>query len=83
MPGLAAAKHAEHEQRRRELTEAWQLRRSLMRDARGRANGKADENRVPGIPAKRVRPMSRWELYHWHRQNGTMELFFAMFGPKG
>jgi hypothetical protein len=79
-PGLAAAKHAEQQQRRRELADAWRWRRQMLQDRRDAAKAKAGENRIaPTRRSMRGRPMTRWELYYWHRQNGTLELFYAMF----
>jgi hypothetical protein len=33
------------------------------------------------VPRRRSGPMSRFELFCWHRANGTLGIFFAMFRP--
>jgi hypothetical protein len=40
----------------------------------------AAENETMKATPRPPGPMSRYELYCWHRANGTLALFFAMFG---
>jgi hypothetical protein len=78
-PGLAAAKHAQRQQQRAAAIEAlrdhWRFLRALAgEDERPDANEAPQVCRVGGGG-----PMSRYELYLWHRTAGTLWKFFAMF----
>ena len=76
-PGPVAARHAGRAECRRSLTEEWLMRRHLARDRRQIA---PDENQIiPTHPGRRG-PMSCHELYQWHMANGTLYVFFQMFG---
>jgi hypothetical protein len=77
--GLAAAKQAQREQRREEVAFERQRRR-LMR-ARARQDRRPDENTMQKGHGQAQRPMSRWELYYWFREQGQLELFYALY-PK-
>jgi hypothetical protein len=58
-------------------------RRSRPTSAAGPAPLRSRATRVEenAIVALRLsRRLSRYELYCWHRANGTLAIFFAMFG---
>lgn len=56
------------------------IRRHVAQFRREAARAKPDENRIASAtPLKRARPMTKWELYHWHRQCGTLEVFHALY----
>jgi hypothetical protein len=40
-----------------------------------------DGNEMMKLVPRRRGPLSRYELYCWHRANGTLALFFQMFRP--
>ena len=77
IPGLAAVKHAERLARRQALTEAWLERREMTRLATGKPAATMPAR--PAVRSERSGPMSRGELYRWHKAMGTLEMFFAMF----
>jgi hypothetical protein len=77
VPGLAAVKHAERVARRQTLTEAWLARRDLTRFLAAKPAENAPAR--PAVRSERSGPMSRGELYQWHKAMGTLEVFFAMF----
>jgi hypothetical protein len=44
-----------------------------------RSQPQPDENEMMKLVPRRTRLMSRYELYCWHRANGTLPIFFGMF----
>jgi hypothetical protein len=77
--GLAAAKQARRHRQREEIAYAKQLRR--LAKARARQAHHPDENMMPQGFRQESRPMTRWELYYWFRQQGRLELFYTLY-PK-
>ncbi len=56
------------------------IRRHVAQFRRDAARAKPDENRMAAArPLKRATPMTRWELYHWHRQCGTLDVFYMLY----
>jgi len=77
--GLAAAKQAQRDRQREEVAYARKLRR--LAKARAREAHRPDENTMPKGFRHESRPMTRWELYYWFRQQGRLEFFYALY-PK-
>ncbi len=75
-----AARRAVLAARRRQLAEERMIRRHVAQFRRDAARAKPDENRMAAArPLKRATPMTRWELYHWHRQCGTLDVFYMLY----
>jgi hypothetical protein len=80
--GLAAFKaqqaRRERQRIRRELAAAKRQRRRLYWEGVS-AHNRRDENQ-PGRPMRlRAGPLSRAELYEWHKAMGTLQVYFSMF----
>jgi hypothetical protein len=81
--GLAAAKHAHRIEKRRRKVDEWQrlrLDQARRRNA-ARARHGDTENRIMVKTGKAIAPMSRAELFRWHKENGTLQEFYQLF-PK-
>ena len=78
--GRAAARRQALAERRRQLAEERMVRRHRVQFRRETARAKLDENRTAAVASRQgTRPMTRWELYHWHRQCGTLDVFYMLY----
>ena len=76
-PGLAAVKWQQRQEERARLKAQWA---EVKRWRPPERPHDYDEPRQPLLRRRRG-PMEIWELFEWHRANGTLAVFYAMFPP--